>query len=171
MWSHFKVRQNFHFHQAERPWQPTAAISFCMCALTTGGHPLNGSSTARLRSGPGISHDRTRSRSAVCIGLNSPGRAVSCYLRVGRAAKVLPRSISTGYYYDWSSTYEKKTIVATMALGSSLQVGNKVRDEKNCHGKKYINLGFYGVWKNFLVCYTMEKENNFPKFIFSLTLS
>jgi len=56
-------------------------------------------------------------------------------------------------------------------LGSSLQVGNKVRDEKNCHGKKYINLGFYGVWENFLVCYTMEKENNFPKFIFSLTLS
>jgi len=40
-----------------------------MCALTTGGHLLNGSSTARLRSGPGISHDRTRSRSAVCIGL------------------------------------------------------------------------------------------------------
>jgi len=125
----------------------------------------------RLFRGPGISHDRTRSRSAVCIGLNSPGRAVSCYLRVGRAAKVLARTISTGYYYDSSSTYEKKTIVTTMALGSSLQVGNKVRDEKNCHGKKYINLGFYGVWKNFLVCYTMEKENNFPKFIFSLTLS
>jgi len=41
-----------------------------MCALTTGGHLLNGSSTARLRSGPGISHDRTRSRSAVCIGLD-----------------------------------------------------------------------------------------------------
>jgi len=52
-----------------------------------------------------------------------------------------------------------------MALGSSVQAGNKVCDEKNCHGKKYIDLGSYGVWKNFLVCYTMEKENNFPKLI------
>ena len=67
---HFKVRQNFH--RAERPWQPAAAISVCMCALTTGGHSLIGSSTTRLRSGRGISHDRTRSRSAVCIGLNTP---------------------------------------------------------------------------------------------------
>jgi len=43
-----------------------------VCALTTGGHLLNGSSTARLRSGPGISHDRTRS--AVCIGLKKKKR-------------------------------------------------------------------------------------------------
>ena len=62
---HFKVRQNIH--RAQHLWQPTAAISVCLCALTTGGHSLNGSSTAWLRSGPGISHDRTRSRSAVCI--------------------------------------------------------------------------------------------------------
>ena len=68
------------------------------------------------------------------------------------------KSAGSCHIYDSSSTYEKMTIVTTMALGSSVQVGNKVCDEKNCHGKKYIDLGSYGVWKNFLVCYTMEKE-------------
>ena len=79
------------------------------------------------------------------FSINSPGRAVSCNLRAGRAAKVLDRAISTDYIYDSSSTYEKMTIVTTMALGSSVQAGNKVCDEKNCHGKKYIDLGSYGV--------------------------
>ena len=48
--------------------QPPAPFA-CVRALTTAGHSRNGSSTARLRSGPGISHDRTSSRSVVCIGL------------------------------------------------------------------------------------------------------
>ena len=33
---------------------------------------------------------------------NSPGRAVSYYLRAGRAAKVLARAISSPWDHDWS---------------------------------------------------------------------
>jgi len=57
---HFKVRQNFHW--AERPWQLAAAISVCMCALSAAGHSCNGSPTAQLRSGLGISHELAPSR-------------------------------------------------------------------------------------------------------------
>jgi len=65
-----------------------------MCALTTGGHLLNGSSTARLRSGPGISHDRTRSRSAVCIGLKN---VIASYCQ---AIRYENEKLQVGGFYD-----------------------------------------------------------------------